>query len=72
MTYKAERVEAGCCGTCGVERKLDDGGTRVHCGSCAEKTRKLRRDAYRLKAGIPLDAPLAKQGRPRLGRPSPS
>jgi hypothetical protein len=37
--------------------------TKRHCKRCAEKVRTLARNAYRKKAGIPLEAPLRKAGR---------
>lgn len=41
--------------------------TQHHCADCAEKIQTRNRNRYRLAHGIPLDAPLSKNGRPRIG-----
>ena len=72
MSRFSEYVKAGRCGWCGKRRPVGDGGTRALCASCAEKNRTYHRSAYRLKVGIPLDAPLAPNGRPRTGATRPT
>lgn len=66
MSVFQENVAAGVCGKCKAARAADDGGTRTLCRRCGDGLRRRNRGYYRAKVGIPADAPLAKQGRPRV------
>jgi hypothetical protein len=42
-------------------------GRDFYCEACRERTRESNRARYRAAHGIPLDAPLDRRGRPRIG-----
>lgn len=56
------RQALGLCRLCD-DLKVD----KNHCKKHAEQLRIAARNRYRLLAGIPLDAPLSNNGRPRIG-----
>lgn len=60
LRWQRNQLKKQNCRQCG-EPKVD----RNHCAVCAEKLRIRARNRYRLLKGIPLEAPLAKNGRPR-------
>lgn len=53
------KKSAGLCTNCASPAFFD------RCAVCLEKLRTYRRNKYRKKHGIPLDAPLDNRGRPR-------
>ncbi len=59
--WQIRQAKAGRCGYCGRAAK----GLAGHCRSCREKKRRLSRNYYRRKAGIPTEAPLGLAGRKR-------
>lgn len=61
LRWQHKQIKEQNCRQCG-EPKVD----KNHCAACAEKLRTRARNRYRLRAGIPLEAPLAKNGRPRI------
>lgn len=60
--WQARRRASGLCYICGSEPAIDG----WHCNGCREKGRASRRNYYRKKVGIPLNAPISKCGRPRV------
>jgi hypothetical protein len=66
-----ENVAAGLCGNCERPRRADDQGTRTLCKTCGDGQRRRGLASSRIKAGIPLDAPRVKQGRPRTSYDGP-
>jgi len=64
-----ELLAQGVCIACGAAPTGGKGGTKHRCPVCAEKTREAARAKYRIRKGIPLDAPLSKKGRGRYQPP---
>lgn len=60
VRWQRKQMANGRCATCGEPA---DG---MYCPKHRRIIRKKQRDRQRIKAGIPLDAPLSKRGRPRL------
>ena len=61
--YQSRQLAAGRCPTCGRKRHKK---SKRFCIRHLRHHRKVSRDRYRLAHGIPLDAPLARSGRPRI------
>lgn len=59
--WQEAKALAGLCITCGKNPAEE----KCYCAACAERQRDKARARYRLKKGIPLDAPLMPNGRPR-------
>ncbi|MDA7640524.1 hypothetical protein N8787_02700 [Opitutaceae bacterium] len=61
LKWQREKKKNGLCTQCG-KRPTDN----ALCPPCREKAREKNLKRHRLIAGIPLDAPLGNQGRPRI------
>jgi hypothetical protein len=59
--WQIARQKAGLCAQCGKPATLG-----YMCATCRDKQRAYMLARSRRKAGIPLDAPLKKTGRPRI------
>ena len=57
--WQLKKMREGKCPNCGEPKGRDI----LQCNLCAENVRINSRDRYRLKMGIPLDAPIQKQRR---------
>ncbi len=60
QAWQRRKQAAGLCRACGREPLADN----RFCAACREKSRTQARNYQRRKAGKPLDAPVAKTGRP--------
>lgn len=59
LRWQKKQLKLANCRQCGRPKV-----TKHHCAECAEKMRIKARNRYRLKVGIPIDAPLTGNGRP--------
>lgn len=59
IRWQQKQLKKNNCRQCGRPKV-----NKHHCADCAEKIRIRARNRYRLKVGIPIDAPLTGNGRP--------
>lgn len=65
IRWQQKQLKKNNCRQCGRPKV-----NKHHCAECAEKIRVRARNRYRLKVGIPIEAPLSRNGRPIGGSKS--